>query len=96
MKTRHHLLWPRRKWNRGTANRLRNRYAYPIDDDLHHEVHATLDGVPLPCDVASLAEKAPRFDDPLAACFWLIANSEDREFTDAIKLQIALLRNRPP
>lgn len=96
MRTRHHILWPRRTWNRGCLNRLRNRFAYPIDDDLHHEIHATLDGVPVPEDAPRLAESAPRFDHPLAACYWLIANSEDRDFTDAIKIQIALLKNRPP
>jgi len=96
VKTRHHLLWPRRVWNKGLRNHLRNRYAYPIDDDLHHDIHATLSGIPVPSDVVALAEVAPPFDDPIVACCWLMASSEDRDFTEAIKLQIALLQNRPP
>ena len=96
MKTRHHILWPRRKWGIGVREYLRSKYEFQIDDDAHRDIHAAIDEIPVPSDVIDIAQDAPPFDDPTAACYWLMCCSEDRNFTDAMRLQAELLQNRPP
>ena len=46
----HHLLYYRRNYQKSSANALRRHWycVVPIRKDLHQEIHALTDGVPIP------------------------------------------------
>lgn len=92
----HHLLFTRRNWEYGYARALRDAFTRRIPVRIHQELHAKLDGVPVPdgelCRIAweeYLRDKKKIDSYGVArAAAWLYVHIPDVAFRRAMQIQI--------
>lgn len=94
----HHILFYRREWDGNFKQLLRRAFVYQIPIGVHQQLHATVQKVP------PLKENEARFLwnrlkqeshrlDIFEALEWLMRNSPNAEFYEAIRAQHDFLRD---
>lgn len=100
---RHHLIYQRRHYDRGYAKMLRDAFIYPLEINIHNELHNAI-----LCDVVrpSNAELKAAWDayqrdrdtiasyDIVRACEWLMLSCSDPAWRACMARQLDFLRSR--
>ena len=94
----HHLLFYRKRFNKGYAHRLRKAFVYEIPDDMHTALHKIVGPAPeiSEDEAMRMYVEYKRLDQDLdiyEALNWLILNAPNAEFAMAIMAQLGFIRN---
>ena len=94
----HHLLFYRKRFNKGYAHRLRKAFVYEIPDKMHIALHQIVGPVPAISEdeARRIFVEYKRLDHELdiyEALNWLILNAPTAEFAMAIMAQLGFIRN---
>lgn len=94
----HHVLFYRRRFNKGYAHRLRKVFVYEIPDDMHTALHQVVGPVPeiSEDEARSLYVEYRRLDQELTlkeALNWLILHAPSAEFAIAMMTQLGFIIN---
>ena len=94
----HHLLFYRKRFNKGYAHRLRKAFVYEIPDDMHTALHKIVGPAPAISEEEAMRMyvEYKRLDQDLdlyEALNWLILNAPSAEFAMAIMAQLGFIRN---
>ena len=93
-----HLLFYRKRFNKGYAHRLRKAFVYEIPDDMHTALHKIVGPAPEISEDEAMRMNVEykRLDQDLdiyEALNWLILNAPTAEFAMAIMAQLGFIRN---
>ena len=102
-KDRHHICYPKRKWDTGYARLICMAFVRHVPVEYHREMHAQLKGVPVPpADLLHKAWDEYQADkyainayDVTRAAAWLYVHIPDVEFRKAMQFQIDFFVTRP-
>lgn len=94
----HHVLFYRKRFNKGYAHRLRKAFVYEIPDDMHIKLHQIVGPAPEISDdeARNLYIEYKRLDHELSfeeALRWLILNAPSSEFAIAMMAQLGFVQN---
>lgn len=94
----HHLLFYRKRFNKGYAHRLRKAFVYEIPDDMHTALHQIVGPAPAISEEEAqrMFVEFKRLDHELdfkEALNWLILNAPTAEFAIAMMAQLGFVVN---
>ena len=95
---RHHILWPRTRFNKGFNQLLRRYFVYELPMNVHQQLHATVRPVPVldEEDARRMWEELKEIDhdmELMEALVWLRNHAPDSEFAIAMIEQQGFLQN---
>lgn len=99
---RHHLIYQRRHYNKGYAKMLREAFVYPLEINIHNELHNyVLRDVPRPpnAEIKAAWDAYQRDRDTIAyydivkGCEWLMLSCPDPAWRACMARQLDFLRS---